>query len=569
LHEENAAEDEFSLEKVVKYAKRAKDKGDLESARNAERELNLLNPIVGGPHIWKWCLENLNKPFPRWSKEDIEYYRKRYSESTDSLDRARYAYAIWTLDKDIEFAKNAVTEFLVSGDLYYTRSWYKNGTKYTVMAYCFEFASKMSLSLGLASPLDITSIMRKWSHVIHDMNLRNEMGRGIFDLLKVMAKIADDLYDNRELARRQEIQRIFLDILSIADRIGGQWHQRNEFHWHRSYLEISMPLVKVTQEPEKIRDLKIEVADSYVEQAELSASSGIVKVAYYEDALKIYSELGLAQQMEKTRKRIAECSKKAETEFAEISVPVKIPTHQIVAGQIEKFVGQPPGQVLRQIAHDMTFIPKKEKVAQTVEAIRKEAPLSFIIPITVYERGLPRKKITEEKAIFEYKVKRQFLVESQIYGKIHVEVLKTAFEVFVNKDDLLEFIQNSRNVTVNSMQMLRGGIQHHFRREYFASIHIFVPQVEEIVRTLMVNRGMAPTKYDVVEEGVQDKLLGGLLEEADQFLGEDFAEYLRIRLLPEGENIRNKVCHGWMESEKLDEELSLVLLDMILKLSVL
>ena len=65
------------------------------------------------------------------------------------------------------------------------------------------------------------------------------------------------------------------------------------------------------------------------------------------------------------------------------------------------------------------------------------------------------------------------------------------------------------------------------------------------------------------------KLLGGLLEEADQFLGEDFAEYLRIRLLPEGENIRNKVCHGWMESEKLDEELSLVLLDMILKLSVL
>jgi hypothetical protein len=131
------------------------------------------------------------------------------------------------------------------------------------------------------------------------------------------------------------------------------------------------------------------------------------------------------------------------------------------------------------------------------------------------------------------------------------------------------FLRSSKNIAPNSMQILMDGLEHHFRQEYVASIHILVPQVEETIRTLLINHNVTPTKYEPLDEGVQEKLLGGMLPEADEFLGDDFAEYLRIRLLPDGGNIRNKVCHGWMDARNFNEELSTILLGMMLKLSVL
>ena len=295
-----------------------------------------------------------------------------------------------------------------------------------------------------------------------------------------------------------------------------------------------------------------------------------MKVSYCQNALKLYSELGLSQQIETTKKLIAEYSEKAVHEFKEISVSVNIPTRKIVEEYVGKnFIGHQPQRILDIVAHDTSLIPKKKEVIKTIEGTKKEHPLSFIFPITLFDRDSPKKKITDENELFEHRVNQQFVVESQIRGKILTEILKAAFEVFVTEGDLIEFLRRSKNITANSMRILENGAGHHFRHEYIASIHVLMPQVEEIIRTLVVNHGATPTKYEPSDEGVQEKLLGGLLVEADEFLGEDFAEYLRIRLTPDGENIRNKVCHGWMEIRSLNEELSTVLIHMILRLSVL
>lgn len=254
-NEGNSAEDEYPLEKSMKYlalVKKAEDQGDTEGAKNARRELSLLNPIVGGPHIWKWWTDNLNVPFPTWSKEDAPYYRKRYSETTNALDKARYAYAVWTLDRDIEFAKNAAAGFLRAGELYYAESWYKDGIKFRVMACCFELAARLSLSLSLQSPLDIVSILTALEKIVGEMDSRNEKGRGISDLVEVSATIAQDIYDNQGIRTKTEIQRIFATILSIALKLAAERHAKKEFHWCRSYLEACLQLTKATQGQEKV-----------------------------------------------------------------------------------------------------------------------------------------------------------------------------------------------------------------------------------------------------------------------------------------------------------------------------
>lgn len=61
----------------------------------------------------------------------------------------------------------------------------------------------------------------------------------------------------------------------------------------------------------------------------------------------------------------------------------------------------------------------------------------------------------------------------------------------------------------------------------------------------MVDAGAITAVRTAAASGVATELLGGLLAEVDEFIGEDFAEYSRIRLTPNGANNRNKVCHGW------------------------
>ena len=96
-----------------------------------------------------------------------------------------------------------------------------------------------------------------------------------------------------------------------------------------------------------------------------------------------------------------------------------------------------------------------------------------------------------------------------------------------------------------------------------------MPQIEEIVRTFLVSKGKGTTKYSHAEEGLQEKLLVGLIDQLEGAMDPNFIEYLRVRLTPKASNIRNKVCHGWMEADAFDETLSWTIVDIIFRLSVL
>jgi hypothetical protein len=515
------------------------------------------------------CLDHANEPFPEWIKGDVEYYKKRYSETSDLHEKARYAYAVWVFEKNIDFAKKAVHHFLECGEFYFTKGWYNQGSKYVVMAFCFAFAAKLSFSLRLQAPLDGLTILKKIAEIIVKMDSEQIKGRGMIDLIDVVAKIAEDNYSNKTLRESDAAKQEISNVLSVAIRIGEEWHQKKEFHWYRSYLSAAALLTKFKDSPEQALQLKIKGADSYVEEAESRSGSNLVKVAFYQDALRLYSELGLTNKMAEVRKRIKECSEKAVGEFKEISVPITIPMNEIISSVTRDMVGKSPHGILENLARDRSFVPKKSMVIKAVEEMRKTAPLTFMIPTTVFTKDAPRKKVTGDKEIFEYNVKRQFMILSQANRKVLSEVLDEIFSLFVEEDDLVKFLGKSRNISKNSLAILSTAIEHHFCAEYVASVHVFVPQVEELIRTLLTNRGKAPTKYAPAEEGVEEKLLGGLLQEVAQYLDDDFAEYLDVLLTPSGENIRNKVCHGWMESEKFDRELSNTFIDVLLKLSVL
>lgn len=566
-------EDYYPLEKILQFtelSRKAEGEGKIDVVDRIRREINLLNrPFATQGQIadvWGWCKEHPNKPFPDWKNIDVEYYKKRYAENANPLEKARYAYAVWTLGKGIEFAHNTVSYFLKAAKLYLSKGWYKK--HYLVMKFCFEFAGVLSITLGMKAPIGPPTIFGVLSSAIQELHHQGVKGRGMSDLIEAGAYLAQKVYANDSLRNNPDVKAALSPILDVARKIAESWDTNKEFHWYRSYLSAIAPIVKITDGLDAANKIKIKIAESWCEEAD-SRSEPLVKVAFYQNALKDYSNLGISSKIEDVKNRIQEFSKLAVKDFKEISAVVNIPSREIVSVSIQSFIGKSPDQNFAAIAGNHSLIPDKKRIIERVQEMRRRVPLSFVLPRTIFYRDAPAKKITSEKEIFEYEVKRQFNIESEILGFIASEILKEVFTVFADKDDLKIFLRRSKNISENSIKLLEKGIDRNFEGDYVSSVHIFIPQIEETLRTLLKNRGIDTSKYDAREQGLSEKLLGGLLDEARPFLDENFSEYLDVRLTPNGANIRNKVCHGWMESEKFTQELSNELLHIILKLSAL
>jgi hypothetical protein len=276
---------------------------------------------------------------------------------------------------------------------------------------------------------------------------------------------------------------------------------------------------------------------------------------------------GFANKIKELKAEISKNLQEAESEFKEISVKIPLPIDEIVSSHVSFLRNKKSEEILTLLITENAFIPQKKTVRQLTEQIAKENPVSFIMPTYIYGRYGTAKKLSELDEILEYKVKEQFNLESEIKEVIIAKIFEQLLTDALSIDEILEFLNKSKNVTQNSLKIIKEGIAQHVNGNFIASIHILVPQIEEMLRAILENHGIKPSKFDAEDAIMIEKTLTPLINETEQFIGEDFAEYLRVRLTIDYANIRNKVCHGWMESEQFTKTLSWTLIYIISRLS--
>src|SRR5438034_223441 len=156
-------------------ARKAVESSEVEKMASVKRRMNLLNPMFLVPpgevsDVWKWCLENLNKPFHKWKPDDASFYEKLSSESPSLPERARSAYAVWTLSKKHEFAEAAVHRFLEVARLYLAQKWIQEDE---MIAFSLEMAAALSLKLNMKSPIRFSDIA---TEITRDLDLLDSAG---------------------------------------------------------------------------------------------------------------------------------------------------------------------------------------------------------------------------------------------------------------------------------------------------------------------------------------------------------------------------------------------------------
>lgn len=555
------------LEGEAKKAVEARDEDMISAIR---RRMNLLNPCVLVPpgevsDVWRWCLENLNVAFHRWRPEDVDFYEKLFSESPNLLEKTKAAYALWTLTKKYEHAEATVQGFLEAARLYMAKSWYEEAE---MVAFCFEFAAALSLKLSMKTPIDIVSIIGELARTIRRLDSNSIRGLIMIKLTDAAARLADRVGNMTHLEDGPKLKQAFSEILDVSLKLAGE-NPLNE-----RYLETCMPLSAVVNGPQEIDKFKEKIADTIVKRAE-DQKSGIGKMALHQQALKLYAEAGATEKLERSKLAVRQALGEAEEkgEFKTITVKSRgIPQEKIVDPYIAKLSSKSPHEALGFLARDLSGIPQRKKVEEQTREMLSKSPGLFLTSVIPFEGELPKGRLTNDEAKVQFKIDQNLTMQCRIYEIARAEVMKALFEKLAKPEDLVQFLDRAQNMTATSKRKIAKGVEHHFKREHEASISILIPQVEEVLRTVLKNKGVLSSKYTTRDQGLQERMIDDLLEDATGHLDEDLVEYLRVRLTHGrsggGSNVRNQHCHGWMEADQYTETLSWALVDALLTLGV-
>jgi len=559
------------VEKWIEIAKIYEKEGNQQGVEEIKQELNLLNRTYLAPpneitDVWKWCLDHLNDPFPSWKSEAVEYYMRRSDETKNPLNRARYAYALWTLEKKIEYGKLSVESFIQAGEEFVVKKCYSQGTSFITNAFCFEFAARLSLALNLPKPSFI-EVVSSLLWAINELQKEKIRGRGMSDFVHTMASLAQDVARNPKIRENKDFGDIVKETRKISGRIAEEWHKQKDFGWQRFYLEDCVTLSRFLRDEEEAKKTLLTIAESYIEEGREKSASKMVEQHFYEEALEIYANLGIAEKIGDMKNKISQCEREAieRGEYKLVMTEAEIPIDEFAKMYVEKLKG-PPQVILRALVDDPQLITSKRKVVKYTQEIAKKYPLQFIFPTKLMGRDGPIESFNTEQEIFEYKVREEYNLESQISEVVITRILNLLLQERLQPSDIFNFISSGRNIDGNMKKMIEMGLKAHFDKNYVCSVTILIPQIEELLRNVLRRHGITPTKYDQRKGGIEQTLLGTLVDEIEPIVGEDFAEYLRIRLTVAFANIRNKVCHGWMLVEEFKESLSVALIFMILKL---
>lgn len=159
-----------------------------------------------------------------------------------------------------------------------------------------------------------------------------------------------------------------------------------------------------------------------------------------------------------------------------------------------------------------------------------------------------------EEAVHERAVENLLLYHGVVvHGGILPALNAIALEHRLTEAAFVEVAARSAVVPHGRERMVGKGLCAGFRRDFAVAVHLLAPQVEHIVRLLVVAAGGETRKLDV--SGIESEIgLSALMDmpEAERVLGEALAFELRAIFCDSaGSNLRNNVAHGLLDDAAL------------------
>lgn len=471
----------------------------------------------------------------RISKEMLEYWKLRASESKHPILKSRYADLVWDLSKiitgenpDYKFANIVIENNIALSK----KRMYKNDIG---VIHKLKRALELALSLNDNNrSIEVKNSILNYEDTIGEDDKPGTWGFS-FDIL---------FKEHRSLLSDEDVLRI---ITSLEGRIHRLKTDKNSSNINPWAIEAAANrLAKYYKNLDKIDEVKrvlCEVKNAFMLKSQTSIH--LQKMEWLKDVYNLYFHFGLKQDAERLKIEIKRMGPDILKEMKEVSGEVKIPVEKIEAC-IKKFITGSIDEVLERIA--IHYIPRKDEAKKQLKELSCTAPLSFLMPTDLIdEKGRLIATIgsinddPEGNIIHQIS---QYLSYKTVFLGMVLDRLKETSKL--NLIDVQNFIFKSTLFEESRRSLVTKGIEAFLQKDYISSIHILVPQIENALRLLMENLG-----GDVLKSprsgGFQYKTFDELLrdEKVESALDSNCSLYFRVLFTDQrGWNIRNKVCHG-------------------------
>ncbi len=503
----------------------------------------------------EWKYPDLEKHFP---EEVIEYYKSRANITNNPILKSRYSDVVWELDKNVNFARLAVRAYLDCCPIYFTNEW------------DYELADSLDRAITVALMIKdlrlIDESLKKHYEFIQQLVDKSRFRY----LLEIIGSIL-----NQEKRISDQID--YDHLISIIESAIVDYTQNvtDSFNLQRSFMELLVKIWQLRKNQDEQNKIKVRIAESFIEEAEWKKinypSGNAVAASFYEDAMQAYLDLGIfPEKVTELKTKIQEANEAAlKTEYKTISAKVKIPRQEI-DDYLKMYEGLETTTAFQIMSLDESLIPsykrsKEEAIEQTTKFV-----MQHIFPVTIMKGNICVKHISEEDEKLECSTIRNFQMSYRMTAHMLLNEVFALLEKENTKyvESLAQYLSSSGIIDDKRIEIIKHGLRAYKDKEYLASIHILVFQIEGILRDLLGKLGLPTFSYRSNE--MREIMLSNILVTLSQIEGmdKDFLKYIEIYLCDiRGDNYRNNIAHGLLSLESYTKENTQMLLLILIKLA--
>lgn len=543
-------EDELNLSKS-KICQQLLDKAPEEIKHNIKLEMDLLRYIfpiqrvLESPTFKKDYFDQVVKDFLEFcDDEHLQYYKKRFEETKSNLNKWRYAFSCWLIEKKSNFIEASIESLIkcvhhhLPKKTFETIHFMLTAHSITQVYNFHDFDNKLTeLSLYVFYKLLMTKNSGWINHCI-----------GIFVSLNSVADY--NLINN---------------LITNLHREARQYRLKGLQHAEQNLLKDSIQLYSLMNlNPELQLKLQNETVKMIAESLELQgdilskSNNALGASLWYEHAQNEFAKINNSDKIQELSIKIRDATKKIDYEVFEYKFTAP------------KFVlpGETPRELIFSIINYKEMIPAIPKIKDSSKNILQKNPLLNAVVRTIFNRTNPVSHPTTSEENLSSEMKTQMVRHIRL-GESYLSyaVEDCEFENRLSSSDFIQFIFEFDLLDENTLGLVSKGIEQHFLGDYISSTHILIPQVEAVLRELLASKNISKLKK---ERGViMENEFGGLLnkEETSNLLGVDLTEYLKIKFIDvDGINLRNDLSHGLLPFNEMNYVTSFSIIHTILLL---
>jgi hypothetical protein len=337
-------------------------------------------------------------------------------------------------------------------------------------------------------------------------------------------------------------------------------NNENVLKIEQAYELKTQCLYKLKKKDEAVSN-NISLADYYVQFAEKTVQSDIQgamrAVQFFQKAITLYRNNGEPQKGESAHKRLVEIQK----EIPKIMVPysLEVDIKDIVENIKVNMEGLTFEESILRLTQMFAF-EKQETIKERVINTLKEHPLSHMFGTNLINAqgqtvlALPPLDIQnpeQDTKLLELHMYQNALENQRIAGDIWIKnILLLIRERFTIDSSMVEFIVKDNPIIPEGRERIfQSGISMFLRGEFYESMHILAPQVENLFRNIA--REVGGLTVTLENDGSSmEKVLSSIFtlpEMLDCYDNDILFTFKGLLNEQAGANIRNEVAHGIIE----------------------